>query len=184
MAGSLSAVQSVKIASAAALAAHPFLKGIPWRCLEALAPLASWVAFPLESMMIQEGEPANALFLLTRGRVALISRGATRAEVLETVEAGESLGWSWFVPPHVWQFSARVVEPVEGWRIAGPELRRLSHGDAEISGVLAERLVGVIAGRLQACRARLAESRKVAEGRPIRVEVVRPGASIGDVPPA
>ena len=32
---------------------------------------------------------------------------------IQTLGAGEALGWSWLFPPHQWQFSARAVEPTE-----------------------------------------------------------------------
>lgn len=177
-------MRPVKTPSAAALGAHPFLKGMPWRCLEAMTPLAAWVSFPAEATLFTEGDPVDAMFLLARGRVALTAReSGAHDEVIEVVEAGEPVGWSWYIHPHQWQFTGRALEPVEAWRLAGPGLRTLADADPEVAGALSTRLLGVLASRLRAARMRLAESRRVAAGRPIRVKVIAPVPG-GDSPSA
>jgi CRP/FNR family transcriptional regulator, cyclic AMP receptor protein len=177
-------VHHAKPPSAAALGAHPFMKGIPWRCLEAMAPLASWVTFPAEAVLFSEGAPAEAMFLVVRGRVALTAlEDGINSEVLDVVEAGEPVGWSWFMEPFVWRFTGRAIEPVEAWRLDGHRLRRLADGDAELAGALSTRLVHVLAGRLSAARMRLAMNRRIAAGRPIRVEVVSNNLTDAAVPP-
>jgi CRP/FNR family transcriptional regulator, cyclic AMP receptor protein len=37
-------------------------------------------------------------------------RGVT---TVQTISAGDALGWSWLFPPYRWHFSARAIEPTE-----------------------------------------------------------------------
>ena len=38
---------------------------------------------------------------------------------IETIEAGEVLGWSWLFPPYRWHFDARALAPVRATAFDG-----------------------------------------------------------------
>ena len=138
------------------LISHSFLSGIGDRQLDSLASMARVTSFAAGTMIGREGEPAEAFYLVQSGRVALElhtpERGAVR---IQTVGAGEPVGWSWLVPPHRWQFDARAVESVHTIAIDGATLRERCEQDHELGYQLLKRLVTVVASRLAATRLQL-----------------------------
>jgi CRP/FNR family transcriptional regulator, cyclic AMP receptor protein len=140
----------------AMLSEHAFLRGLSERNVAALTSSAKLVDYGPDHLLGREGEPADVFYLIRSGRVALEihtpNRGAVR---IQTVGAGEPVGWSWLVPPHRWQFDARAVELTQTIAIDGAALRDKCEQDHEVGFQLIKRLVSVIAGRLAATRLQL-----------------------------
>jgi len=92
----------------AALAAHPMLQGMSADHLAVLARSASDVAFPAGYRLFEEGGSANHFWLIQSGLVGLDLHvpGQGRARI-DTVGAGELLGWSWRFAPYRWARSRR-----------------------------------------------------------------------------
>ena len=140
----------------AALASHAFLRGLSERQLATMAACAESVTVPAGGFLGREGEPANAFYLIHSGHVALeIHTPAGGAVRIQTVGAGEPVGWSWIVPPHRWQFDARAVEAVQAFALDADRLREKCEQDHELGYQLLKRLVAVIANRLAATRLQL-----------------------------
>ena len=96
------------------IAAHPFLKGLEAQYLLLFFKAATYQRFGIDSLIFREGCDADHFYLIHKGAVTLESfvpgRGVT---TVQTIGAGEPLGWSWLFPPYLWHFSARAVEPTE-----------------------------------------------------------------------
>jgi CRP-like cAMP-binding protein len=75
--------------------------------------------------------------------------------IVQTLSAGEVLGWSWLTPPYRWQFGARAIEPTTAIVLDTGQLRTLAEQDPPFGYALAIRLLVVVLDRLQATRARL-----------------------------
>jgi CRP-like cAMP-binding protein len=74
-------------------------------------------------VLFTEGQPANRLFLLHEGQVALETHVPAKGDVqVAAVAAGQLLGWSWLVPPFVWHFQGRALEPVKSTVLNGAHL--------------------------------------------------------------
>ena len=138
------------------LSKHAFLQGISQRHLETLAGFTQQVTMTAGQHLGREREAANAFYLIQSGRVAIEvqkqDRGTAR---LQTIGPGEIVGWSWLVPPHFWQFDARVAEPVQALALDAERLRRQCADDHELGYELLTRLINVVAGRLAASRRKL-----------------------------
>jgi hypothetical protein len=65
------------------------------------------------------------------------------------------VGWSWVVPPYVWQFDARAVDAVEGTCFDAEWLRQRCDEDCQLGYHLVRQLLTVLAGRLAATRLQL-----------------------------
>ena len=66
--------------------------------------------FKTKQMIFREGEMANRFYLVESGKVVLESIGGLGDPVLvDTIGAGDLLGWSWMFPPYVWHFTARAT---------------------------------------------------------------------------
>lgn len=145
-----------------ALAAQPFLKGMPAWQLELLIDDAMAAEFKEDELIFWEGGPANRFYLLLSGEVAVESPGEARDDGsrpvrIETIGPGSVLGWSWLFPPYHWHFNARAVSPVKAIFFYGTRLRERCESDHELGYELMKRMTAVIIERLQATRHRLAE---------------------------
>jgi CRP-like cAMP-binding protein len=143
-------------ATAAALAVHPFFHGMPGDQLAVLARAARDVKFPARHRLFEDGGHASRFWLIQSGCVALDlnvpGQGPTR---IETIGIGELLGWSWLFPPFTWTFGAVAMGPVEAFEFDGRAVRASCAADPALGHELTQRLVRVIANRLQATRIRL-----------------------------
>jgi CRP-like cAMP-binding protein len=138
------------------LAAHPFLKGMSPHHLELLALCAMPTEFDAGQMVLQEGEPASGFYLIETGTVALEGKAEDgRTVVIDTVSAGEPLGWSWLFPPYLWSFSARATTPCTALCFSGLLLRQHRDDDLTLSHELHKRASEVMVRRLQAARNKL-----------------------------
>jgi CRP-like cAMP-binding protein len=140
----------------ARLARHPFLRDLPNDYLGRLTAYAWIEQFPYGTYLLREGHPASRFYLLEEGRVALEIHGAQRGQiVVETIEAGECLGWSWLFAPFRWHFSGRATEPVRAIVLDGLQIRSLCETDHSFGYEMMKRTAGVMMQRLQATRLEL-----------------------------
>jgi CRP/FNR family transcriptional regulator, cyclic AMP receptor protein len=138
------------------LVEHPFFKGLQPQYLQLITGCASNVRFNAGTYMLCEGEQASQFYLIRHGKVALEVFAAQRGPItLETIEAGEVLGWSWLFPPYRWHFSARVVEPVRAIALDGTCLRTKGEEDHDLGYELMKRVAQIMMERLQATRIQL-----------------------------
>jgi CRP-like cAMP-binding protein len=139
--------------TAVGLLDHPFLEGLDDDQRRRLAAGARPFQAAAGDYLARQGEPADAFYLLSGGQVALgVQLGERGAVPVQTVGAGEVVGWSWLVPPYRWQFDARALDAVNGVSFDAGWLREPAEADPRVGFYLARRLVGVVAGRLAATR--------------------------------
>ena len=86
-------------------------------------------------------------------------QGAIR---IQTLGAGDVLGWSWLFPPHVYHFSARTVEPTEAISFDATELRTRFRQVPDLGNVLIKRMAQVVVQRLEATQTQLEEISRIA----------------------
>lgn len=140
------------------IAAHPFCSGFPAEHVIALTDGAMVATVPAGSFVFQRGMPASAFHLITDGSVALeIAAPGHEPLTLETLHAGDALGWSWLFPERGWQFDAHCVTDVTTVAIDATHLRRLVDQDATFGRDLVMRIGRVVVDRLLHARAQLAD---------------------------
>ena len=138
------------------VADHPILAGLPGDAVAQVAGCARNVAFDTGALLLGEGAAADTFFLLRRGSVALeIHSPGAGSLVVETLRAGQVLGWSWLFAPYRWHFDARALEPVGAIAVDGACLRQKADADPAFGYELVRRFAAVILDRLQATRLRL-----------------------------
>ena|SRR2546421_4689424 len=143
----------------ACIAAHPFVKGLSARHLATLALYSSETEFGPGERIFREGEPANRFYLIIEGNVALEARAQNASPVLiQSIGAGDVLGWSWLFEPYVWHFDARAVEPTRAIFFYGTWLRDQCEEDHDFGSQVMKRVAAVLIERLQAERRRLLEA--------------------------
>ena len=138
------------------LAQHPFFQDLSPDYLQVVLGCAANVRFKAGAFLFREGEDANAFYLIRHGKVALQVFVPQRGPMtIETIEAGEVLGWSWLFPPHRWHFDAQAVELVRAIAFDGRCLRTKCEEDHDLGYDLMQRFAQVMTQRLQATRLQL-----------------------------
>jgi len=138
------------------IADSPTFAGLEQAQLEFIAGCAWNEHVERGTMLMREGEPADKFFLIRRGVVALeIGSPGRGALVIETLEPGDVLGWSWLFAPYRWVFDGRAVEPTSLITFDGACLRGKCEQDHDLGFALMHRFAGKIVERLQATRLQL-----------------------------
>ena len=138
------------------VALHPFLAGMNPTQLALLTDCAIPVQFNKGQTILREGEMANRFYLIESGKVVLESgEGFGAPVVVETIGAGDLLGWSWMFPPYVWHFTARAAEPTKAIFFYGTILREYCERDHSLGYELFKRMTPVMMKRLQAARRKM-----------------------------
>ena len=115
---------------------HPFLRGLTHDQLTLLADCALPAQFKAGQIIFREGEKAKLFYLIEKGKVVLESKGEFgEPVVIDTIGAGDLLGWSWMMPPYKWRFTARAVEPTEAIYFAGTILREYCEREGSLAGL-------------------------------------------------
>lgn len=138
------------------LADVPLFEGMEGERLELLAGCASNVRFEPGEVLFREGDEANTFYVIRGGTVALETFVPARGGMtIETIDAGEVVGWSWLFPPYRWHFDARAVAQVRATAIDGACLRGKCDDDPALGYDLMRRFAQVMIERLQWTRLRL-----------------------------
>lgn len=138
------------------VACHPFFSGMSEPHLHILAECAGRSEFDAGQVMFRRGESANLFYLINDGEVSVELQTPGQGTIrIQTVGAGESVGWSWLFPPYEWRFDARAVKPTRVIHFYGIWLRELCDEDAEFGYALMSRTAQVVTARLQAAREHL-----------------------------
>ena len=134
----------------------PVFNGLRPEELALLAGCASNVHFDVGEVLFREGDPADTFYLVRHGSVALeLFVPARGSVVIETLEAGEVVGWSWLFPPYRWHFDARALSDLRATGFDGACLRGKCEADPALGYDLMSRFAQVLIERLQWTRLRL-----------------------------
>ena len=133
-----------------------FFDGLRAETIELVSGCASNVQFDPGTTIFREGEHADAFYLLRQGSVALETYVPARGAVMiETIEAGDVLGWSWLFPPYRWHFDASALTAVRATAFDGKCLRGKCAADPTLGYELVSRFAQTLIERLQWTRLRL-----------------------------
>jgi CRP/FNR family cyclic AMP-dependent transcriptional regulator len=138
------------------IAEHPFLKGLSPEHLKILTDCAMLSEFTEDQLIFSEGDPANRFYLILDGEIALESHVQNSGTVpIETIGAGDVLGWSWLFPSYHWHFDARALKDTKAIFFYGTRLREQCEQDHDLGYELMKRTAEVVIKRLQSTRRQL-----------------------------
>jgi CRP/FNR family transcriptional regulator, cyclic AMP receptor protein len=139
------------------LAQHPFWNNLPPQYFPLLIECAVIERFQPGEQIFKTGYDADHFYLIRQGKVALETAYVPGEGfiTIQTLGAGEALGWSWLFPPHKWHFSARAVEPTEAVVFKANALRNKAKEIPAFGYDLAMRVGGIMMKQLQSTRIRL-----------------------------
>jgi CRP/FNR family cyclic AMP-dependent transcriptional regulator len=138
------------------LHAVPLFAGLSDDALDLIGGCGKNVHFDGGELLFRQGDPADAFYVLRHGAVALETFVPARGPlVIETIEAGDVVGWSWLFAPYRWNFDARAIDPVRATAFDGVCLRGKCDADPKLGYNLMSRFAQVMIERLQSTRLRL-----------------------------
>ncbi len=138
------------------VAGYPFFSGMDPRYVELAVGCASNVRFNAGELVFRQGREAEHFYLIRAGKIALEIPVPGRGSVtVQTLGAGDILGWSWLVPPYNWRFDGRAAEMTRAIVFDGNCLRKKCEEDHELGYELQKRVIAILGEHLDATRFRL-----------------------------
>lgn len=107
-------------------------------------------------LILREGSEATCFYILQKGRVSLECFHPSQGPVIiETLNKGDLLGWSWLVSPYKWHFDALVLEDCELLAIEAAPLRAKMESDDKFAYEIMKFFFPIVIHRMQSARMRL-----------------------------
>jgi CRP-like cAMP-binding protein len=142
--------------AALALSSSWFGAGLSPEAVARLAAIGEMNDLAPGDLVVAEGQVAETLSIVLRGRVALRMLVPERGMVtILTVEPGDIVGWSAIVPPYRGTDDAVAIEPVRLLSFPGEQLRLMLRADTALAASLYPRLLQAVGRRLAATRLQL-----------------------------
>ena len=137
---------------------HPFVADFEPRHIERLANVAKEVHYERDQILFREGDECSEFYRIVNGLVALEIAAPGHTFRVQTLFAGDELGWSALLLGSGKHFQARTLERVDALAFEGSELLAACGEDTLFGYTLMRRLLGVVAERLQATRLQLLDA--------------------------
>ncbi len=138
------------------LRTHPFFEGLPDPDIALITGCAKNVRFHPGDRLAREGDPADQFFLIREGRVSLDIPAPHGGRIkIQTLDAGEVVGYSWLMPPNQWQFDVTAITQVRALELNGQCLRGKCDDDPRLGYEMMKRFSRVMADRLAGTRLQL-----------------------------
>ena len=128
----------------------PFFMGLSTEDIQLLSKKFTPESFPNESVIFNQGDRANRLYILLSGRVSIRFKPHD-GEVLPVadISEGDVFGWSAALGREVYTSCAVTTTACETLSMQGKDLRELCATNPETGVLILERLAAVIAERLK-----------------------------------
>jgi len=141
------------------ISGQSLFNGIDPSSTEWLATCAEARAFEAGQFLLKSGKPADHLYLIVRGRVSIEAppAGEKGAIIIQTLADGDTVGWSWMLPPYTWNLDARALEKTEVIAIDAAKLRARLETDTAMAAKLYRRFSEVMLQRIHGMRKQLYE---------------------------
>lgn len=136
----------------AMLRRHHFVEAFEPAHVDKLAALARPVGFERDQVVFHEGDECNDFFIILTGMIALEVEEPGSTLRVQTLAAGDELGWSALLMASGKYFQARALEKSEALAFDGPMLLQECRHDPTFGFAFMHRLLGVVAARLQRTR--------------------------------
>jgi len=136
---------------------YPYFADISEESLKQLAMIAEEKAIPANTVVFNEGDPAEYLSVILQGEVNIQYRlGTGELRTVDTLVAGDLLGWSALIEPYRYTAIATTTKPTQLARLEGAKLRKLCEEDPLLGYKLTTQIAKLLAHRLEGARVQLA----------------------------
>lgn len=138
---------------------YPFFAGLDEAELKAIAMIANQVHAPAGTLLFEEGQEANAFYLLLDGSVDLSfnsPQGPTEQIHVDEVNPGEPFAISALIPPHILKHTARAGTAIYAIKIDAAPLREICQKNPRIGNAVMRQVAQTAMERLHFMRVLLA----------------------------
>jgi len=123
--------------------------------LRKLLPVAEDQQFQTGQIIFREGDRSTHLHLIVAGDVALEETAGGQPLRVQTLHAGEAMGWSALTAESRTHFQARALSPVSTVAFPGETLREACDHNPDMGYALMKQLLALVTERLDATRMQL-----------------------------
>lgn len=135
---------------------HPFFTDLSPEDLMLIESCAKNEILHAGNRIANEGDDANTFYAIRSGSVAVETFIPHKGYItLQTLSAGDIVGWSWIFPPYKWTFSIKATEETRVLAFNGKCLREKAEKDPRFGYLLMKRFAQIMTERLQATRMQL-----------------------------
>jgi len=136
---------------------HQFTANLAEHHLVTLAAAAREVSFASDQRILLSGQRSTHFYLLLSGSVCVEICNPVYTVCVQVLGSGEAFGWSSFLDHHDTLFQVRAREECRAICWDGLQLSAACREDPELGVALFSRLLELVAGRVKATEAALAE---------------------------
>lgn len=130
------------------LSRFPFFKDLSHADMEIIAPLFNVRTYKAGTIIIEQGEKATCLYLLTSGKVEIHYKPYDGELIkLNSLQAGSAFGWSAVLGNEVYSSSVICSTDIEALVICGDDLRTLRENHPETGALVVDRLAKSVSTR-------------------------------------
>jgi CRP/FNR family cyclic AMP-dependent transcriptional regulator len=138
------------------LSEHPFFAGLAPDALAFLAGCAQQRHFEKDRLLFQHGDRAQHFYLILSGRISReVPAIQGPALIMDSLGAGEVLGWSWLIPPYRWSFQARVEQSADLLEFDGVRVLERCEAEPAFGYAILKRFSELMSRRLLRARQRM-----------------------------
>ncbi len=124
--------------------------------IELLKALFEQYICPPDTMIFKQGEPANHLYILIKGEVAIHYKPYDGPPIILTrLRGGDVFGWSAVLGNPYYTSSIASESDIEAVRIKGNDLRKLIQDHSETGKIIINRLATIVSSRWKNAHAQI-----------------------------
>ena len=126
----------------------PMFKDMDKKDLDLLTPLFEPFSCRAGTLVLEQGAPANYLYLVLNGKVQISYKPYDGATItVSHVEKNGLFGWSAVVGSDTYTSSAVAIEDLKSFRVRGSDLRKLCVEHPKAGREILERLANAVSSR-------------------------------------
>ena len=138
------------------LSTQEFFSGLSPEFIEFLASCASEQQIEPGQVLFRRGERAHHFYLIQSGSITIEIPAITGPTLeVQSLGAGQILGWSWLIPPYQWNFQAKVEEPTTVLAFDGDAALARCEAEPKFGYAILKRFASLMAERLEVARQRM-----------------------------
>lgn len=143
------------------IGSNDFFAGLDDAALDYLAEHATRRQLAEGKVLFHQGDSATNFFLLISGHLSLgIPALEGPSLELQDIGPGQVTGWSWLMPPNLWNFQARVRTPIDFLEFDGKAILEHCESNPSFGYPLVIRFSSLMSERLQFARRKMMEEWK------------------------
>ena len=126
--------------------------------LDFLVSTAHFLNANADEVLFRQGDPARTFYLCLSGKVTVEVPAIQGPGLqLQTLGAGQMIGWSWLIDPYRWDFQARVISASKMIEFDGEAILAQCDKDNAFGYELFKRFTNMMSERLTSARRKMME---------------------------